>query len=120
MNWSATYRARTPLPRDTMDTTDKTPAGNGVEGGFVNSVRCVTGKTKPINGAGIDLGELPAVPCEGCGGGTFWRVSDMEPGGTGPWRCRRCVRPEPSARLDGHALPAGSKKGPRTGGNRSP
>ena len=130
MNWSASYRARAVAPPDTMDTTDKTPAVVGQAGvvsvvsavshpasgegqdapdrggaGSVNSVRCITGKTKPIDGTALDLGKLPAGPCPACGDGSWWRVSAMEPHGPGPWRCRRCDRPDPGAWVDGHAAP---------------
>lgn len=57
MNRSASYRA--PSPPDTIDTTDKTLAGVGAAVGSVSSVRCVSGKTKPIGEAALGLGKLP-------------------------------------------------------------
>ena len=55
--------------------------------------------------AAIDLGELPAGRCPICGTGRWWRISTVEPGGPGPWRCQRCERPNPAVWQDGHAAP---------------
>jgi hypothetical protein len=51
-----------------------------------------------------DLGELPAGPCCGCGGGVYWRMSVLS-GGPGPWHCGRCDRPHSGVWMDGHAEP---------------
>ena len=55
---------------------------------------------------GADPGELPAGPCPGCGGRTFWRASALS-GGPGPWHCVRCIPPDPADWIDGCAVPAG-------------
>jgi hypothetical protein len=56
------------------------------------------------DGSDGNLGQLPAGPCDRCGGGSYWRLSVLS-GGPGPWACRRCHRPDPTAWLDDHAIP---------------
>jgi hypothetical protein len=53
-----------------------------------------------------DLGELPAGPCRGCCGGAYWRVSVLS-GGSGPWHCGWCDRPDSGVWMDGHAASTG-------------
>jgi hypothetical protein len=54
--------------------------------------------------APADLGELPSGRCSVCCGGSYWRLSVLS-GGPGPWRCMRCVPPDPADWIDGCAVP---------------
>jgi hypothetical protein len=52
----------------------------------------------------VCLDNLPSEACPACGTGLWWRVS-VTSGGPGPWRCMRCVPPDPADWIDGCAVP---------------
>lgn len=47
--------------------------------------------------------EGPSAPCPDCGTGFWCRLSVLS-GGPGPWRCERCVPPDPAHWIDACAL----------------
>jgi hypothetical protein len=57
-----------------------------------------------IDGSDGGLGQLPAGPCDRCGGRRYWRLSALS-GGPGAWTCDRCHQPDPAAWVDSHAIP---------------
>ncbi len=74
---------------------------NGTNGTIGNGVNPPV--TPPCLPSGIDLGKLPTAPCSTCGGGSWWRISTVEPDGPGPWCCHQCQRPDPVVWIDATA-----------------